>query len=87
MRPVRTRWRANRHPPLAAARRHRLRAHVSAPVDHEGRAKPPLAATEPIKPPTCFPRAPEQHHHPPPPAIGAAGDLATLLAPVANRQH
>jgi hypothetical protein len=33
----------------SAARSHRLRTHVSAPVDHEGRAKLPLRATDPIK--------------------------------------
>jgi hypothetical protein len=36
--------------------------------------------------PASFPRAPEQPRHPPSSAIGAAGDLAAPLAPIANQR-
>jgi hypothetical protein len=70
-----------------AARRHRLRAHVGAPIGHKARAKPPRRVVEPIKPlPFLSSRVPEPHCSPTPPAVSAAGELAAPLAPVANRR-
>jgi hypothetical protein len=89
MRPVRTRWRANRHAPLAvgsAARRHRLHAHSLAPVVHDGEAEPPLRVLGSIKPfPSSFPRAHKQPSQSPPPAISTAGELLAPLAPEENQ--
>jgi hypothetical protein len=76
---------AFRHWPSASPHVATARAHVDAPVGHDGEAEPPLQVPGPINPPSSFPRAPEQLNQPPPPAINAAGELLAPLAPEANQ--